>query len=117
MREIDPCWNTGSPGGVQHRRNEAYRIRKKYFRLDRQPDGEVEWVERGSSVRLGASNNIDEGSNGEGSNGEGSRDRDNNEDSSPSNNGGKEVAHTTGSSDSDDAGTGSHRSNSNDEDV
>ena len=41
VREIDPYWNTGSPGGVQRRRNEAYRIRE-YFKLDRQPDGEVD---------------------------------------------------------------------------
>ena len=97
MREIDLGWNTGFPGGLQHRRNEAYMTRKKYVRLDRQPDGEVEWVERRSSVRLGAGSNRDEGSNDEDS-----RDGNNSEDSSQSNNGGKEVAHTTGSNDSDD---------------
>ena len=48
-------------------------------------------------MRLGAGSNKDEDSNGEDSRG-----GDDSEDSSPSKNGGKEVAHTTGSNDSDD---------------
>ena len=50
VREIDPCWDTGIGGGMQRTRNEAYRLRKQYFRLVRTADGEMEWVEKRSSI-------------------------------------------------------------------
>ena len=71
IRVIDPQYNTGYVGGIPSARKRARRIRHKYFTMEKNADdGEVKWIERRNSRRLGMNQNEGEENSDGGSQGE-----------------------------------------------